>query len=320
MVNKCCVVGCTSNYLGGEVVPVFSFPKDDDLRKLWIRFVNRNFWTVTKSSVICLKHFEKKLVHKGASEKRFRLLYNLKPIPTIYPASIATASLPVISGPRKSPAKRIFQEDEYQKFLSKDIIKDVDSLSAADSPAGYLFSKFDDCVVFHRIIQNELHIPEVAESIHIDKNLHVQLFYKNLPVSLPSWFRVTHQCMLKRRSMLENLNSHISTEKEKLSSILEELKSHQIKNKQIYSSNVLQFALMLRYTSLQTYHLLLKEFPLPSISLLGKLKSGEIDSMKVLKLLHENGSLSKDLIIIFDEMYLQQCAEYYNMSVTVLLC
>ena len=40
---------------------------------------------------------------------------------------------------------------------------------------------------------------------------------------------------------------------------------------------------MLRYTSLQTYHLLLKEFPPPSISLLGKLKSGEIDSMKVLK-------------------------------------
>jgi len=51
MVNKCCVVGCTSNYLGGEVVPVFSFPKDDDLRKLWIRFVNRNFWTGHK--IIC---------------------------------------------------------------------------------------------------------------------------------------------------------------------------------------------------------------------------------------------------------------------------
>ena len=80
MVNKCCVVCCTSNYLGGEVVPVFTFPKDDDLRTLWIRYVNRNFWTVTKSSVICLKHFEKKLVHKGASEKRYRLLYNLKPV------------------------------------------------------------------------------------------------------------------------------------------------------------------------------------------------------------------------------------------------
>ena len=47
-----------------------------------------------------------------------------------------------------------------------------------------------------------------------------------------------------------------------------------------------------------------------SISLLGKLKGGEIDSMKVLKLLNENGSLSKDLIINFEEMNFQKCAEY----------
>ena len=112
------------------------------------------------------------------------MLYNLKPVPTKYPASIATASLPVISGPRKSPTKRIIQEDECQKFSSEDIVKDVDSRSAADSPAGYLFSKFDDCVVFHKIIQNELHIPEVAECIRIDKYVHVQLLYKNLSVSL----------------------------------------------------------------------------------------------------------------------------------------
>ncbi|XP_065684292.1 uncharacterized protein LOC136096677 [Hydra vulgaris] len=229
MVNKCCVVACTSNYNGGKVVPVFVFPKDDDLRKLWVRFVNRNFWTVTKSSVICLKHFYENLIHKGASAKRFRLLYNLKPVPTIYPASIATASLPVMSVPRKSPTKRIFQEDEYQKFLSNDVIEDLNSLTVADSPTGYSFSKFDDCVVFHKIIQNKLHIPQVAECIRIDKNLHVKLFYKNLPVSLPPWFRVTHQCVLKRRSMLENFNSHFSIEKEKLSSILEELKSHQVK-------------------------------------------------------------------------------------------
>ncbi|XP_065664534.1 THAP domain-containing protein 2-like [Hydra vulgaris] len=102
MVNKCCVVGCTSSYNGGEVMPVFSFPKDDDLRKLWVRFVNRNCWTVTKSSMICLKHFDESLVHKGASEKRFRLLYNLKPVPTMYPASIATASLQAMFTPRKS--------------------------------------------------------------------------------------------------------------------------------------------------------------------------------------------------------------------------
>ena len=105
MANKCCVVGFTSNYICCDVVPDFGFPKDDDLRKLWLRFVNRNLWTVTKSSVISLKHFEENLIHKGESAKPFRLLYNLKPVPTIYPATIATVSLPVIGGPRKSPTK-----------------------------------------------------------------------------------------------------------------------------------------------------------------------------------------------------------------------
>ena len=66
---------------------------------------------------------------------------------------------------------------------------------------------------------------------------------------------------------------------------------------------------------MHTYHLLLKEFLLLSISFLGKLEGGEIDSMKALKLLHENGGLSRDLIIFFDEMYLQKCAEYSGGNV-----
>ena len=41
MVYKCCVVDCRSNYAGEERTTVFSFPKEESLRKIWIRFVNR---------------------------------------------------------------------------------------------------------------------------------------------------------------------------------------------------------------------------------------------------------------------------------------
>ena len=58
------------------------------------------------------------------------------------------------------------------------------------------------------------------------------------------------------------------------------------------------------------YRLLLHELPLPSILSLAKLKEGKIDSMKFLKTLLENGSLSKDRILIFDEMYLQKSTDY----------
>ena len=32
MVNKCCVVGCRSNYKGEETVPVFSLPSDENIK------------------------------------------------------------------------------------------------------------------------------------------------------------------------------------------------------------------------------------------------------------------------------------------------
>ena len=244
MVNKCSVVGCNSNYKSGEQAPVFGFPKDEDMKKLWVKFINRKDWSVTKTSFICIKHFESKYIKKGASGKRFRLNNELKPVPTIYPESIKSASLSIVVEPRKSPTKRIFQRDELNEFLDKDIIKDLYSLSSTDSP-GYLFTKHDECVVFYKLILNELKVPQVAEVIRIDKDLHVKLFYKNLPVSLPPWLRVTHQCKLKRRSMLDNIPSHFSTEIEQLSSILEEL-CISLKRKQVFSPTMIHFALMLR--------------------------------------------------------------------------
>ena len=41
MVNKCCVVGCRSNDKGEEIVPVLSFPGDENIKNRWITFANR---------------------------------------------------------------------------------------------------------------------------------------------------------------------------------------------------------------------------------------------------------------------------------------
>ena len=44
MVCKCCVVDCRSNYAGEERTTVFSFPKEESLRKIWITLnLNLNF-------------------------------------------------------------------------------------------------------------------------------------------------------------------------------------------------------------------------------------------------------------------------------------
>ena len=63
---------------------------------------------------------------------------------------------------------------------------------------------------------------------------------------------------------------------------------------------------------MQSYKLQLYEFPLPSISLLNTIKEGNIDILKAAKLLLENSSISKDIVVLFDEIYLQKCVEYYG--------
>ena len=67
---------------------------------------------------------------------------------------------------------------------------------------------------------------------------------------------------------------------------------------------------MLRYTSLQSYKLLLDKFRLPSLSLLRKIITRDIDAAKLAKLLKDEEKLSSDVCLIFDEKYLQKCEEY----------
>ena len=60
MFYKFCIVKCRSNFPGKESTTVFSFPKEEDLQKRWIRFVNRKDWEPTSSSYIRIEHLEEK--------------------------------------------------------------------------------------------------------------------------------------------------------------------------------------------------------------------------------------------------------------------
>ena len=60
-----------------------------------------------------------------------------------------------------------------------------------------------------------------------------------------------------------------------------------LKGQPPYSSKMIRLALLLRHTSLQAYKLLLEEFCVPSLSLLAKLKSGNLDAIKAAELLRQ---------------------------------
>ena len=163
------------------------------------------------------------------------MIKTLKPIPTIYPASTKTSSTYKVSLPRKSPKKRVFQEDQYDEFKRNNNIIGLESISESDCSQDYLYTKYEDHVVFHKIVLNELHVPEVTDCIRVDDKLHVKLFLRGSPVPLPQWFRYGHNCKLTSKGMLENILSYLKSKTENFS-IFDELRKKQFKKNQAYSS------------------------------------------------------------------------------------
>ena len=192
MPDKCCIFKCRSNYDDGPKETVFFFPdekKECDLRQRWIKFVNRVDWKPTKKSCICRKHFESQYYKKGAQGKRYRLVKKLKPVPTIFdPGESSNLSAEAnhlkspVSVPRKSPMKRVYQEDQLHVFEEQDKIKSCDDIDSKLTPLGYTFQRYDDHVVFYRLQTNDLNVPEVTDCVRVDRDLHVKLFYKSSPL------------------------------------------------------------------------------------------------------------------------------------------
>ena len=79
-----------------------------------------------------------------------------------------------------------------------------------------------------------------------------------------------------------------------------------------YSAAMIRYALHLRYTSFQAYKQLLDRFSLTSINVLNRIQQGGVDSVKALKILHEQGKISMDCVLMVDEMYLQKATHYHS--------
>ena len=101
----------------------------------------------------------------------------------------------------------------------------------------------------------------IREAINVDKNLHVQLQLCSKPVSLPSWFITGRNGTLTSYSMLENFPSYLAGYSESENKIIAEINKIQhysAKGRPPYSSDMIRFSLMLRYTSAQAYTLMME--------------------------------------------------------------
>ena len=181
MVNKCCIYNCRSNCAGENHTVVFSFPRDDDLKKIFVSFVNRKDWSPSNSGLIRTKHFENKYLKMGKGKKRCRLDISMKPVPIIFdPSTHASSNTNALKAPiripRKSPKKRNVLADEYAEFVNNDKIMQFESIDETLAPPGYTIAKYEDHIVFYKIKHNELLITQVTECIRIDDKLHVKFY------------------------------------------------------------------------------------------------------------------------------------------------
>ena len=161
----------------------------------------------------------------------------------------------------------------------------------------FFINREEDFLTLYRIEKNNIGIPDISYCIRIDQNLRVMLFYRNSPISLPNWFRQGRNTILNRFSMLTNFISHMKQVIEDKGEILEEMNNLRYSRVTEYSPRLIRYALHLRYTSLQSYKLLLEELPLPSVSYLRKLTSGESLFQNYLKNIC---LLSQNYLLIFN--------------------
>ena len=94
--------------------------------------------------------------------------------------------------------------------------------------------------------------PKILKSIKVDSDLHVQLQYNGIPVTLPQWFVQGHIAQLEKVSMLENVPAHIwNVPFDNYSELLDKLNKRQFlkpKGKPPYSVEIIRNGLHLRHT------------------------------------------------------------------------
>ena len=110
--------------------------------------------------------------------------------------------------PRKPPAKRTYQENEINAFLSQDIIGNFSELNSTHAPPGFQCTKSDNSIVFFNVTYVD-GFPVIFESIKVDQSLHVQLQFNGHPVPLPAWFSKDRNATLTRFSQLNNFPNAI---------------------------------------------------------------------------------------------------------------
>ena len=147
MVYKCCIVNCRPNCTVEESKTAFSSPKGENLKKKWIKVINRKGCEPISLSYICIRHFEEKYYKKGENSNRYGLAINMKPVPTTCdPKTVINKYSEML--PHQSVFLRDHRRNVYIKMASVNHLSPRTQLKTLFTcldksllPSGYTFTK-----------------------------------------------------------------------------------------------------------------------------------------------------------------------------------
>ena len=149
----------------------------------------------------------------------------------------------------------------------------------------------------------------MTEAIVVTDTSNEKSFWKTIPVHLQEWVRKGSKCYLKTKAVLDYFPSYLKNfVKQKSTQMQDELHEtkYMTENGPKFSLHLLQFAMLLRYTSLPANKVWKEHFPLPLLSLLSKFSKGGITLLIATKLLPDKQNISKDVNLLLNEIYIQK--------------
>ena len=173
MVNKCAAPSCRSGYAKNETkhITKLHFPlKNYELNRLWIRFVNRKDWKLTKHSVLFELHFEEKKYIVGGGKSNLK--WSMNPIPRKHSKELLkmpSSLLPTSNTTRKTPRERLISNDQMDTFRKRDTnITGLADLNETTAPDGFQFKNSNDHALFYNLVfDEETKFTKILESICI---------------------------------------------------------------------------------------------------------------------------------------------------------
>lgn len=248
MPTSCCVPGCTSNYGSSGNISCFKFPKDEELKKKWIKQVHRDSWQPTQRSVVCIKHFDEQFLNKEDKYvkpdgtftviPRKKITLKNEAYPTIFlnqPSYMTTSVGPSRVDPLVREYKK--QTNMEQVKLKQEERKNIVSLENLRNKYKSKLKNLDSLTFIDNV--NSLHVlyitsienscPEITASLTVGNDLSVKVYKNSLLVPKQLYDHILEDNQLcKTWPMLQQLIDFLKNDREGDTEKITELKLNKV--------------------------------------------------------------------------------------------